>query len=348
MDKKGSVITKTFDIDGNIIKEGAVLSDKTILDQVDKILKRITYTVIGGEIIKKVNNLREAQEGDEANQKNGLFYFTHNKNTGLTSEDEIKIAKLRDGRHRSSGVFKVIDSKEDEAIEREKERNSKWYSIFNRSKNYNEHEEPRTTPSYPVDLTRVITVDKIIPAVLINEVKSDIPSKTVRAQIEEDVYGSHGRKILIPKGSKVLGEFKTIEDRAARRMYIAWYRIITPDGINIKLESELTDAQGSSGIEGEIDNRFKDRYGMAFLLSSMNALSQLTVPVNDLRYRGASDTFTREFSSVTGQLIREGLKVMPSITIPQGSRINISPLQDIWFRESDDKKIIVEGYENDK
>ena len=58
-----------------------------------------------------------------------------------------------------------------------------------------------------------------------------------------------------------------------------------------------------------------------------------------IRYRTTADSFTREFSAVTGQLIRESLKVMPTIRIPQGARISITPLQDIWFKEPKDNQI---------
>jgi type IV secretion system protein VirB10 len=124
-------------------------------------------------------------------------------------------------------------------------------------------------------------------------------------------------------------------------MTVSWYRIITPSGVNIKLEGELSDAKGASGITGEIDRRMVDRYGMAFALSIFNAAAQLSVPVDDLRYRAAADSSTREFSAVTGQLIRESLKVMPTIKIPQGTRINISPIQDIWFKEPKNNEVLV-------
>lgn len=344
IDSNGNILTQTFDDQNNLVPEGTILSDDTILDPKEKKLKRFTNTIIGGEIIFEEKVLRDSMEGDQVKLQHGLFYFTENKDTGLSVKDEIAIQRLKNIRHRSEGSFSIVEDAAERARKTEEDKNGREYTISSRDKNFDAHNIAKTTPTHPVDLSRVITVDKIIPAVLINEIKSDIPSSTVKAQIEEDVYASHGRKILIPKGSKAIGTFKQVEDKAAKRMFIAWYRIITPDGINIKLESELSDAVGMSGMEGEVDNRYKDRYGLAFMLSSMNALAQLSVPVNDLRYRGAADTFTREFSATTGSLIREGLKIMPSINIPQGARINISPLQDIWFSEPKNKQIIIKEY----
>lgn len=347
VDEDGNIVEKVFDENGNVLPNGLVISDKTILDNEDNRLKRITKTVIDGKIITREDDLRNLENGDEVELKDGLFHFKENKEKGLTADDEIQISKLQRRRNKGEGEFKILKTKEQ--LERERieiELNNKKYGINSQDKDYSEHKEPRTTASYPVDLTRVITIDKVIPAVLINEIKSDVPSKMVKAQIEQDIYGSHGRKILIPMGSKAIGEYKQIEDRAARRMTISWYRIITPSGINIKLEGELSDAKGASGITGEVDRRVVDRYGMAFALSVFNAAAQLSVPVDDLRYRAAADSATREFSAVTGQLIRESLKVMPTIRIPQGTRINISPMQDIWFKEPRNNQILVKPINN--
>lgn len=347
VDKEGNIINTVSDDNGNVLSNGLVISDQTILDNEDNRLKRITNTVMDGKIITKEYDLRNIENGDEVELKNGLFHFKENKEKGLTANDEIEISKLQRRRGKGKGEFKILKTKKQLEKERiERDLNNRKYNTLNQDKDYSDHQEPKTTASYPVDLTRVITIDKVIPAVLINEIKSDVPSKMVKAQIEQDIYGSHGRKILIPMGSKAIGEYKQIDDRAARRMSISWYRIITPSGINIKLEGELSDAKGASGITGEVDRRVVDRYGMAFALSVFNAAAQLSVPVDDFRRRAAADSATREFSAVTGQLIRESLKVMPTIRIPQGTRINISPMQDIWFKEPRNNQILVKPINN--
>lgn len=342
VDDYGNIITRVLDQDGNEISEGTIISDQTILDNDYNKLKRITLSVQGGQIISTERDLRDIENGDQSKYKNGLFHFTKNQDIGLSAKDELEIARIIERRHDSKGKFQIVKTTNQIEEERRKNAlNSKKYDLLNQDRDYSKHEEPKTTPTYPVNLNRVLTIDKVIPAVLINEIKSDIPSKMVKAQIEQDIYGSHGRQILIPAGSKAIGEYKQLEDRVARRMSVSWYRIITPSGINIKLEGELSDAKGASGITGEIDRKMVDRYGMAFALSVFNAASQLSVPIYDPRYRGTADSFTREFSQVTGQLIKESLKVMPTIIIPQGSRVNISPMQDIWFKEPVNQEILL-------
>lgn len=192
---------------------------------------------------------------------------------------------------------------------------------------------PSTIASKPYDLSRVLTTDSFIPAVMYTAVNSEIPSKTVLAIVESDVAGFHGTNILIPKGSKIEGTYEKIDNKHARRMQITWFKITRPDGIIIKLDAESSDVQGASGITGYLDQRLKDRYGGAMLLSTINALAQLSVKENDVRQMAAVESFGREFGTLTAQIIRENMNAMPIIMIRQGTRFNIRPYQNIYFNE---------------
>ena len=192
---------------------------------------------------------------------------------------------------------------------------------------------PSSIASKAYDLSRIITTDSFIPAVMYTAVNSEIPSKTVLAIVESDVVGFHGTNILIPRGSKVEGVYEKIDNKHARRMQITWFKITRPDGIILKLDAESSDPQGASGLTGYLDQRLKDRYGGAILLSTINALAQLSVRENDVRQLAAVESFGREFGTLTAQIIRENMNAMPIIMIRQGTRFNIRPYQNIYFRE---------------
>jgi type IV secretory pathway VirB10-like protein len=194
---------------------------------------------------------------------------------------------------------------------------------------------PKTIASKKYDLSRVLTTDMFIPAVMYTAVNSEIPSKTVVAVVESDVSGFHGRNILIPRGSKIEGVYEKIDNKHARRMQITWFKITRPDGIMIKLDSESADSHGAGGMIGYLDQRLKDRYGGALMLSSINALAQMSVDANNVRQLAVADSFSREFGTLTAQVIKENMNAMPIITINQGQRFNIRPYQNIYFREPD-------------
>lgn len=194
-------------------------------------------------------------------------------------------------------------------------------------------EQPKTAPTFPVDLTRVITADRFIPAIVIPEINSELEGKVV-AQVEANVYGYHGRMILVPAGSKAIGRYLPFKKAGESRLRIVWERIITPNGINIRtVSAEMADAMGRSGITGEVDNRNWDKYGMAVLISIVSAIGQLHVPADSVNQKAAIDAFGRELSRVTADILQQSLDIKPRVTIPAGSRILISPVDDIWFKE---------------
>ena len=187
--------------------------------------------------------------------------------------------------------------------------------------------------SYPVDLNRTLTADKYIPAILINALQSDLPGKVI-AQIEHNVYSSHGRNVLIPAGSKAIGYYNPLQKVGDERVVIIWKRILTPEGININtVNAEMADAMGRSGLTGEVDNRNFQRFGMAFLVSTINALAQASIPVTSASEQIALETYSRDISLVVGTVLEQQVDIKPRLRIPAGARILISPMVDIWFKK---------------
>jgi len=119
-------------------------------------------------------------------------------------------------------------------------------------------------------------------------------------------------------------------------MQITWHKITTPTGVMIKLDSESADSHGVSGVSGYLDQRLKDRYGGALLLSTINTMAQLSVNEDDIRQLAAVESFSREFGTLTATIIRENMNVKPIIMIRQGQRFNIRPYQNIYFPDPKD------------
>ncbi len=192
-------------------------------------------------------------------------------------------------------------------------------------------EEEKTIASYPTDLSRVITVDKEITAILKNAVNSELEGKVV-AIIEENIYCAHGRNVCIPAGSQAVGRFKALKKAGDERIPVYWSRIITPQGINIHMgDAEMADAMGRSGITGDVDNRFMDRYGMALLVSSLSAATAYAVPVTTTGQQIVIQTYGSNLANLSGQILDKNMNLKPKVSIPAGQRILISPTKDIWF-----------------
>ena len=190
----------------------------------------------------------------------------------------------------------------------------------------------------PINLNRVLTANKIIPAVIITPINSEI-SSNVTAVVEENVLGYHGNKILIPRGSQLVGSFSKLEKAGARRMGVVWHRILTPKGINILFNGNAHDKAGFSGVVTKRDTRAKDRYGAAFLVSIINTIAQLSIEAQNATQSAAAASFAREAGTLTATIIKNNLDLTPIITITQGERFNIVLTGDIRFKEPKDNTI---------
>jgi type IV secretory pathway VirB10-like protein len=195
-------------------------------------------------------------------------------------------------------------------------------------------------------LDRVLTADRMIGALLINEVISDIGGQ-ITAQIEEDIYGFHGRDVLIPRGSRAVGRYVPLQRIGEERLMATWDRIITPEGVNINLrDAQLADTMGRTGGYGDVDRRLAERYGLSILLSTLTAAVgwQMNNQSADPNSALTANTYTTSLADVTGQILREQINVMPRITIPAGSRIFINPIHDVYFPPSSSGTVLAKPH----
>ncbi|WP_022669444.1 TrbI/VirB10 family protein [Desulfospira joergensenii] len=201
--------------------------------------------------------------------------------------------------------------------------------------------EPKTDASLPIDMSRVLTADRFISAIIVPEINSELAGKVV-AQIEQHVYSAHGRNILIPAGTKAIGRYKPLKKVGDERLSIIWSRMITPSGINIHVgDAEMADSMGRAGITGEVDRRYLERYGMSLLVSLFTAATTYSMPVKNENQQIVIESFGKEQSSLAKTILEEHIEIKPKVTIPVGSRILISPSKDIWFKQLKPNEVIV-------
>ncbi len=97
----------------------------------------------------------------------------------------------------------------------------------------------------------------MIPAILVTGINSDLPSESV-AVVREDVYDTvTGNVLLIPKGTRVIGEYDSGISYGQDRLLIVWKRLIFPNGKYIGLSNmNGVDLSGYAGFSGKVNNHF--------------------------------------------------------------------------------------------
>jgi hypothetical protein len=118
----------------------------------------------------------------------------------------------------------------------------------------------RSMSTYPTDMTRLVTMDKPIPAVLKIGIDTRYSNRAI-AQVERDIYGGQGRLVVIPRGSTVIGQVNASGSTGEEKVQIQWTRIQRPDGAVFAIEAYGGDAMGRPGAPAYIDNRYMERFG---------------------------------------------------------------------------------------
>lgn len=204
----------------------------------------------------------------------------------------------------------------------------------------NKNDNPSTVVGKSYDLSRVITTNKYIPLVLDSAINTEIPSDTVIAIVESNVYGYHAKDILIPRYSIVEGRFEAIISKASRRIQLAWYKITTPDGKIIELENSVSmDYTGAGGVTGDVDNRNMEKYGGALAFGGLNSLANLSIDIESARQQALVQSITQQVVPITTEMIRQKINIKPIITIRQGERFNIKPDKNLFFKEANGQSI---------
>jgi type IV secretion system protein VirB10 len=173
---------------------------------------------------------------------------------------------------------------------------------------------------------------KIIPGVLDTAINSDLPG-LIRATITDDVYGETGRKILLPKGTRLIGQYNSAIQTGQVRVFIIWTRAITPDQVDIAIGSPGTDALGRAGLAGSVDNHFFEIFGTSILLSVMAAgVADIETNNSDTLYGNPYQYEVVEgFSNNSEQILEKTINIKPTITIDQGTPLRIMVAQDLDF-----------------
>ncbi|MCA0008772.1 MULTISPECIES: TrbI/VirB10 family protein [unclassified Mesorhizobium] len=184
-----------------------------------------------------------------------------------------------------------------------------------------------TPPASPY----VLQAGAVIPAALITGIRSDLPGQ-ITAQVIENVYDSPtGRSLLIPQGTRVIGQYDNGVGFGQRRVLLVWNRLVFPNGRSIVLERQPgTDAQGYAGLEDGVDYHWAELFKAAALTTILSVGAEAGSSgqegdiVRALR-SGASDSL----SQMGQQIVQRQLNIAPTLTIRPGVNVRVVVTRDL-------------------
>jgi type IV secretion system protein VirB10 len=147
----------------------------------------------------------------------------------------------------------------------------------------------------------------------------------VSCLIPQDVYSDNGAVVLMEKGTKVLGEYRSGLRQGQKRLFVLWTRAVTPAGVAIELASPASDPLGRAGFDGDLDTFFWRRFGGALLLSVVDDAATAAAA------RGNSGTINAVPSDAAGIALQNAINIPPVLRKPPGAEVAIFVAQDFDF-----------------
>jgi type IV secretion system protein VirB10 len=144
-----------------------------------------------------------------------------------------------------------------------------------------------------------------------------------------DTFGVDGSTVLMERGTKLVGETRGQVQQGAARVFVLWSEARTPTGVVIPLASPGTDELGRSGLAGQVNRHFFQRFGAAILISMIDGAVQGAVQSSG---NGTVIYNPAAAEDIMTEVLKSTVNIPPTVTKAQGDRIQVLVARDLDFR----------------
>ena len=179
----------------------------------------------------------------------------------------------------------------------------------------------------------------LIPAVLEQQLNSDLPG-VIRALVRENVFDTvTGKDVLIPAGSTLVGIYNSHVGYGQKALQAVWRRVIFPDGSSLSLGGfEGDDSEGAAGFRDQVDNHWGRIFSGALLTSLFAAGIEISQGQNSSVLTQPS--YGQQIGQAVGQQVgqvgvevtRRNLNIQPTIIVRPGYRFFVRVEKDLLFK----------------
>ena len=145
-----------------------------------------------------------------------------------------------------------------------------------------------------------------------------------------DTFGADGKVVLLERGTKLIGETRGQVQQGAARVFVLWTEARTPTGVVVPLDSPGADELGRSGLAGEVNRHFWQRFGAALLISTVDGAVQAAVRSSG-EGTGTVIYNPSDAQGVMTEVLRNTVNIAPTVTKNNGDRIQVLVARDVDF-----------------
>jgi type IV secretion system protein VirB10 len=185
--------------------------------------------------------------------------------------------------------------------------------------------KPVAAPATAIGKSYVLFEGTILETVLLNRLDGQFAGP-VQCLLTHDVYSHDRQHLLIPAGSKLLGETRKVESLGQSRLAVSFHRLLMPDGYSASLDHfQGLNQIGDAGLRDQVNNHYLRIFGASLAIGAIGAVAQagtagaLTASGLDLMRQG----FAQSMGQSSAQILDKFLNILPTITIREGHRIKV-------------------------
>jgi type IV secretory pathway VirB10-like protein len=189
--------------------------------------------------------------------------------------------------------------------------------------------------------TYVLFEGNILETVLINRLDGQF-SGPVECLLSTDVYSTDRQHLLIPAGSKLLGETKKVDNLGQKRLAVAFHRLLMPDGFSVSLDRfKGLNQIGETGLRDQVNNHYLRIFGVSLAIGALGAVAQagtgsaITASGTDLMRQGLAGTMAQS----SAQILDKFLNILPTVTIREGHRVKVYLSGDLALPDYNNHKM---------
>ncbi len=156
-------------------------------------------------------------------------------------------------------------------------------------------------------------------AVLLTQLSGEFPGP-VLAMVSVPLYSADRQRVLVPRGARVVGTARAVQDRDQSRLAVAFHRLLMPDESWIDLEFAGLNQAGEGALKDRVSRHYFSTFAAAGAIGALSGLTLAGASPYGLR-AGVGQGLGGSATSVLDRFLNR----MPEITIRAGHRLRI------WF-----------------
>jgi type IV secretion system protein VirB10 len=180
----------------------------------------------------------------------------------------------------------------------------------------------------------VVFEGTVLETLLVTRLNSDF-SGPVICMLTNSIYSHDGQRLLVPAGTKVLGQTKRVEGFGQTRMAIVFHRLIMPDGYSVDLDQfQGLNQIGETGLKDKVNHHYFEIFGASVAVGAIAGLAEAGTNTSGIGLAPTTADAYREgvaasLSQSSLHILDRFLNLLPTITIREGRRVKVYLTQDL-------------------